>query len=160
MAHLQDSHLNVQTPKHNHKLVFSMSSRPCPLNLFCKCKQRLICSKTGICPGFKYCTDVFIMSIECFIIATECAFFRNKGNSTLIAAGGISVVWILVLYADYDTHSSLARFPFFKAFTTAFNQSYSATALEAVTRLAGVTNPWNRGAVNCFVVMAAGGMLV
>ena len=101
------------------------------------------------------------MSIECFIIATECAFSKNKGSSALIPAGGISVLWILAWYADHDTHSSLARFPFFKAFTTAFSQSYSSTtALEAVTRLAGVTSPWHCGAVNCFVLMAAGGMLV
>ena len=101
------------------------------------------------------------MFIECFIIATECAFSRNKGNSALIVAGGISVVWILAWYVDHETHSYLVRFLFFKAFTTAFSQSHSsATALEAVTRLAGVTSPWNRGAVNCFALMAASGMLV
>ena len=101
------------------------------------------------------------MSIECFIIVTECALSRNEGNSALIVVGGISVVWILAWYAEHDTHSSLVGFPFFKVFTTAFSQSCSsATALEAVTWLAGVTSPWIRGAVNCFVLITAGGLLV
>ena len=52
-------------------------------------------------------TDVSTMSIECFIIATECVFSRNKGNSALIAAGEISVVWILAWHTMTPIHSWL-----------------------------------------------------
>ena len=40
------------------------------------------------------------------IMATVCALSRNKGNSAMIAAGGITVFWMSAWQADQDTNSS------------------------------------------------------
>ena len=57
----------------------------------------MISSENGDLTGIEVLNRGLAWTIvmECLIMATECALSKNSGNRTLIAAGGITVFWIL-----------------------------------------------------------------
>ena len=42
---------------------------------------------TGTWPGLRCWTETLITFIECLIIATECAFSRNRGKRAIVLVG-------------------------------------------------------------------------
>ena len=72
---------------------------------------------TGVCPGLQKLVSLLLILKTCFIIGTEAAFSRKRGNIPMFAFGG--------------TGSSGMAFEFYPAHVVISSESSSSTVLAS-----------------------------